>query len=511
MKNIIFLYLIIIVLSIRISYSQNIQGVILSDTGNITIVKVWGTHQERGFACGYLLADKIKSIYDGYIVPAFGALLPDAKAIIQDGIHIAIDSIYHNEAEAMIAGMDSAGISLNGINYLDLLVANSFLDIQGLGGKFKNINISNGCSSMMSWGDATIGTGLDGKSVISRHLDWTPDPAITENQAIIVHIPSEPDEQPWLLVGFAGQMSVLSGVNNSGVSAFQHVLSDNTHGAANYNMAYEPIWFAIRKGLEKSDFNSDGIDNVNDMREALSSNNNGYADGFIVTMLAASTAGYDSLIALVAELTPESPLHTYRSNNYPDEINGDNLYAANCEIKRNDHQNYCTRYNAVKTAIGAGTNISSDENWNIMKVYSNSAGANIQFMQVIPENRILKLSVYKNNYPAYQNDSVIYSLDDFFSPLSIINKHPSMNDISLQIYPNPFNAVINICFTNPQEQKITLSIYNINGELVKTIVNKHLSAGKYSYEFDTKNCNDGIYFCKIETPEEAMVKKMIVY
>ncbi len=85
-----------------------------------------------------------------------------------------------------------------------------------------------------------------------------------------------------------------------------------------------------------------------------------------------------------------------------------------------------------------------------------------------------------------------------------------MNDISLQIYPNPFNFFINICFTNPQYQKITLSIYNINGELVKTIVNKHLSAGKYSYKFDTKNCNDGIYFCKIETPEEVIVKKMIV-
>ncbi len=41
----------------------------------------------------------------------------------------------------------------------------------------------------MSWGDATIGTCLDGKSVISRHLDWTPDPAITENQAIVIHIP----------------------------------------------------------------------------------------------------------------------------------------------------------------------------------------------------------------------------------------------------------------------------------------------------------------------------------
>lgn len=167
----------------------------MSDTGNITVVKVWGTHYERGFATGYLLAGHIVDIYTNYIKPSFGSLLPTAKTIIQDGVHIAIDSIYQVEAKGMVAGIDSAGYDVSGMDYLDILVANSFLDLQGLT-LFKDVKLDMGCSSLMDWGSATSGTDLDGKSVIARHLDWSHTAAVVNNQAMVIHIPSESDEQP---------------------------------------------------------------------------------------------------------------------------------------------------------------------------------------------------------------------------------------------------------------------------------------------------------------------------
>jgi|AntAceMinimDraft_17_1070374.scaffolds.fasta_scaffold20657_1 hypothetical protein len=499
------LLLITIFACIRISYSQNVNGVILSDTGNITIIKVWGTHYERGIAYGYLLGDKIKDIFDGYVKPLFGTYLPAAKQVISQGTSISIDSIYKVEAKAVILGMDSAGTDTTGTNYLDLLVGNSLLDIGALFG----VKISDlGCSSLMSWTDATTGTDLDGKSVISRHLDWSTNAHIVNNQIMVINIPCEQDEQPWLLIGFAGQISVLSGINISGISAFQHMMSDFT-GNAVQDMGYEPIWFALRKALEKIDFNNDGADNVNDIKDALSSNTNGYADGYIISSLAPSTENNDSLIALIAEIAPQQPVLTFRSNSYADSIPGDNLYTANNEIKRNEHLDFCPRYNAVKNAMGNGINISSAKNWEIMRDSSNSASYNIQFMQVIPEQKILKLAIYKNSIPAYQNIPVTYNLDDLFSSLISI-KEKYKHNVSINVFPNPSKFSAKIGFYNNKYQKINLSLFDINGKHITTIINKYLNKGNYIYNINTSVYNEGIYFCKLTTYNDTIYKKIVL-
>ncbi|HDQ16134.1 MAG TPA: hypothetical protein ENN45_03655 [Bacteroidetes bacterium] len=54
------LFLFIAIFYFSTLQAQNPQGVIVSDTGNITLIKVWGNHFERGYASGYLLADKTK-------------------------------------------------------------------------------------------------------------------------------------------------------------------------------------------------------------------------------------------------------------------------------------------------------------------------------------------------------------------------------------------------------------------------------------------------------------------
>ncbi|MCK4663503.1 MAG: T9SS type A sorting domain-containing protein [Bacteroidales bacterium] len=472
-------------------YSQNVNGEIISDTNNLTVVKIWGTHEERGFAYGYLLGDKIIDVYEGYIAPSFGILLENAKAIIQEGQSLSISEKYINEAKAIVAGMDSAGIESDR-DYLDVLVANSFLDIIGLGGIFNNIKISNGCSSFMTWGDATYGTDTEGKSIISRHLDWTPNTYLTKNQVIVIHIPSESDEQPWLLISFAGQMSVLSGLNSSGISAFQHVLSDNYHGTADLNNGYEPIWFAMRNGLEKKDFNNDEINNVLDIRDALSVNTNGYADGYIVTSIG-STTDIDSLVALVAEIAPEQPFLTFRSNDYSDNIPGDNLYAANYEIKRNDELHYCERYNAIVSAIDDGTNISAQQNWNIMKNYSNAGSGNIQFMQFIPDNNTLKITVHDgNSSSAYNNEPVTYNLNDFFSPPTMINDK-IINKSSVSIFPNPFSLNTKIVISDTSILPYTFELYDLSGKLV-------FSSGQINQEkfiFCRNSLDNGVYIYKI--------------
>jgi hypothetical protein len=229
-------------------------------------VKVWGTHEERGYAVGFLLGENVNDLFENYLMPAFGSYYSMARNLMATDAHIKIDSIYIYEAMGMAEGLNASGEMDMTVDYIDVLLANSFLDFQNFLGK--GLGLDNGCSSLISWGDATAGTDLDGKCVISRHLDWDDQPVIIRNQVMIVHFPAEEDEQPWLLIGFAGQMSVLSGLNQSGVAVMQHMLSDEYTGAS-LNKSYEPVWFTMRKAIESADYNGDGVNNCLDINDAV--------------------------------------------------------------------------------------------------------------------------------------------------------------------------------------------------------------------------------------------------
>lgn len=410
MKIYIFLSLIVLLLfKSNNTATQQINGEIVYQEDNITVIKVWGTHQERGYAYGYLGGERILHLFKKYITPALGSNLDKARATVNNKQFIKIDQKYIEEAKAIIHGMRAAKVELHGFNYIDLLVANSFLDMRGL---VKNGNISNGCSSLMSWGDATNGTSLKGKSVITRHVDWSVVPALLENNLILVHIPSEKDEQPWLLIGYFGQMNVLSGCNKGGLTVFQHTMYDKI--AKIKKVQYEPIWFSLRKALEQNDYDRNGSNDVNDLKAVLVANRDGYADAFIISAMAASHANQDNLIALVAEIAPDKPYFTFRNNSYPDNIVGDNLYAANYPIKRNNQHRYGSRYKSVQNALDKGINIDAEKSWNLLTTYSRIKVNNLQTIQVVPEEGILKLSVWQNNREAFKNKPQVFDMNELF-------------------------------------------------------------------------------------------------
>jgi hypothetical protein len=79
-----------------------------------------------------------------------------------------------------------------------------------------------------------------------------------------------------------------------------------------------------------------------------------------------------------------------------------------------------------------------------------------------------------------------------------------------QNYPNPFNPSTTISYNLPKEGFVTLKIYNLLGQLVKTLVNEHQSPGNYKVNFDAGNLSSGIYFYRITSGDFSNVKKMIL-
>ncbi len=76
--------------------------------------------------------------------------------------------------------------------------------------------------------------------------------------------------------------------------------------------------------------------------------------------------------------------------------------------------------------------------------------------------------------------------------------------------PNPFNAVTYISFHLPKEEKVSLSIYNIYGQRLETLVNEELNAGEHIYQWDASKYPSGIYFYKLNTRKSTSCGKMIL-
>jgi len=68
-----------------------------------------------------------------------------------------------------------------------------------------------------------------------------------------------------------------------------------------------------------------------------------------------------------------------------------------------------------------------------------------------------------------------------------------------QNYPNPFNPSTTISFSITEQNYVTLSVYDITGQKIATLVDSPMSAGSHSVVFDGTKLGSGVYFYKLES------------
>ena len=96
----------------------------------------------------------------------------------------------------------------------------------------------------------------------------------------------------------------------------------------------------------------------------------------------------------------------------------------------------------------------------------------------------------------------------------ILNNIPSVYSLS-QNYPNPFNPITKMNYALPKRSKVIISIYNVLGQEVLTLLNKEQD---YGYHTVTWNGNDrigkqvasGVYFARLTTKSFSQTKKMLM-
>jgi hypothetical protein len=79
-----------------------------------------------------------------------------------------------------------------------------------------------------------------------------------------------------------------------------------------------------------------------------------------------------------------------------------------------------------------------------------------------------------------------------------------------QNYPNPFNPATNIDYSIPEAGFVKLTVYDLVGREVLTLVNGTQPAGTYTAVFDAENIPTGVYFYTLQTNGRLFTKKMIL-
>ena len=125
------------------------------------------------------------------------------------------------------------------------------------------------------------------------------------------------------------------------------------------------------------------------------------------------------------------------------------------------------------------------------------------------------LQIIKNSMISYDIKIIMGELD-YVQKMSdeILENIPSTFSLS-QNYPNPFNPVTKLDYNLPLRSKVNISIYNVLGQEIKTLVNGVKEYGYHSVTWDGRNdlgkdMSSGVYFARITSKGFTKTRKMLL-
>lgn len=127
-------------------------------------------------------------------------------------------------------------------------------------------------------------------------------------------------------------------------------------------------------------------------------------------------------------------------------------------------------------------------------------------------------SKYSNLMPSSIKDHILNTrqiLDCIRNPEASQGHTTPTKPILYNNYPNPFNPSTTIEFSIPNESSVNLSIYNIKGQKVKTLIKNDMEKGQHRIIWDgrddgNRSVASGVYFIRLKANGKTSVKKAIL-
>jgi hypothetical protein len=82
-----------------------------------------------------------------------------------------------------------------------------------------------------------------------------------------------------------------------------------------------------------------------------------------------------------------------------------------------------------------------------------------------------------------------------------------------QNYPNPFNPVTKIDFDIPKDANVKITVFDMSGREIRTLVKEFKTAGYYTVQFDASGISSGVYFYRLMTDgdiKSVITKKLVL-
>jgi hypothetical protein len=210
----------------------------------VTVLELWGTPAQAGYAHGYLLAEQFVALFDQAMLDERFGVPPEAY----DALLLPIVRARFNwpepcvvELEAMVRGVRDR-VGADGIvskklgrplTIDDLKAANTLADWRGVL-----------CSSFAAWGRLTPGGG----TITGRNLDYGSTPELRAGQLVVIRHAAG-GRHGWMGVTWPGLIGVYTGMNDAGVTIAMHD-ADGRSLEQPYELT--PRSLALRQVLEEA-------------------------------------------------------------------------------------------------------------------------------------------------------------------------------------------------------------------------------------------------------------------
>lgn len=104
----------------------------------------------------------------------------------------------------------------------------------------------------------------------------------------------------------------------------------------------------------------------------------------------------------------------------------------------------------------------------------------------------------------------VRSLDTNLAPAGFPESGTPREIVLYQNYPNPFNGTTILTFSLDRCESVTLEVYDILGRSTAVLSSGQLQAGKHTISWNAGFLPSGIYFCRMQTSQKTLAKKMIL-
>lgn len=188
----------------------------------------------------------------------------------------------------------------------------------------------------------------------------------------------------------------------------------------------------------------------------------------------------------------------YKSNDY-----GLNVTAINNGLTSLNVKKIISTPGGILICVTGNGIFRSLDNGNSWSRLDHSGLFSAEINSIYYDDKAVLYAATNNGIGAFSGDLLV-SVDD--DQITLVPN----NFLLYQNYPNPFNPITVIRYDIAQAENVELSIYNILGQRIRTLVNEIKQPGQYEVSFDASSLPSGIYIYRIKSGNYLSSKKMLL-